>query len=362
MVYEDKFWEEEYWSVFGSRVWRIFKICNELIPIIGKDESIEYINTITQLSKYIVEKLSEKVEIEEPEDIGLKDIQLVIEFMKSIADIAIGKNTTVTLAWITRNITYEYIRANFTTIREKPDRFDYLASILDLTKLYDPPDLLKTSEVDLTMYHATGYLDNVEIESSIESVKGGRFRYVVKIRDKVNYEKDSLGSLIIRLGLMAWEILRRKPGIFSIFETIDPRNMYLEIARSRVPVKAHEIVETKSIQILGDGKVYSFKDEKIETDGSITITLASDQYSTSVPMPVACRTSVYELKGPLVYAYNFCQETDLLFKNTRYLIENEFRNRFNVVEFLRGIQPYIFLGLWDQIFIENSKFIVISRI
>lgn len=362
MVYEDRFWEDEYWTSFASRVWRLFKICNELIPILGRDESIEYINTVTQLSKRIVEKLSEKVEVEEPEDTGLRDIQLIIEFMKTLAELSIGRDTTITIAWIMRNITFEYARSSFTTIRERPDRFDYLTNILDLVKIYDPPELLKTSEVDLTLYHANGYLDNVEVEPSIESTKGGRFRYIVRIRDRVDYEKDGLGSLIIRLGLISWEILRSKPGILSIFETIDARNMYLEMARSRIPTKASEIIETRSIQALGDGKIYSFRDEKIEHDGAITITLVSDQYSASVPLPVACRTSVYELKGPLVYAYNFCEETDLLFRNTKYSIDNEYRARFNAIEFLRGIQPYIYLGVWDQVFISNNKFIIISRI
>lgn len=362
LVYEDKFWEDEYWSGFGSRVWRLFKVGVELLSIVGKDESSSYINTVVQLSKSIVEKLSERVEIEEPEDVGARDVMLVVEYMRSLAELAIGRDSTVTLAWVFRNTTFEYARASFTSIRERPERFDYLANILDLEKVYEPPDLLKSGEVDLSFYHATGYLDNVEIESSVEPMKGGRFRYIVKFRDRVDYERDGLGSLIVSLGLMSWETLRSKPGILAIFETIDPRSMYLEIARSRVPTKALEIVETRAIQALGDGKIYSLREERVEPDGTITITLASDQYSAGVPLPVACRAAVYELRGPLVYSYDFCQETDLLFRNTRHIFEKEHRNKYNVVEFLRGIQSYLFLGLWDQIFIDNrSKFVVVSR-
>ncbi len=360
MVYEEHFWEDDYWSRFGKEVWRLFKVSSELIGVLGKDEATDYVNTAAMLSKYIVEKLSEHVEIEEPEPPGVRDALLVTEFMKTIADFAIGKNPVTTLAWIMRNITYEYIRVNFESIYEKPERFDYLVNILGLEQIYEPPELLTGREIDLSFYHAPGYLDNTDILPGVEHAGGGRFRYVLKIRDRPDYEKMSIGALIVKLGLLSWEILRRKPGILSIFETTDARTLYLELAATKIPPQATEIIESKGIHVLGDGRIYYFKDEKFEPDGGITITLISDQYNVGVPIPKACRDSIYELRGPLVYIYEICLETDLLLRENKYSLSKEPSKKLNVVEYLRGIQPYIYLGVWDLVFKDN-KFIVVSR-
>lgn len=360
MVYNEIFWEDSYWARFGENVWRLFKISVELASILGKDEALDYVNTTALISKYIVEKLSEHVELEEPEPPGVRDAFLVTEYMKAIADFAIGKNPTVTLAWVMRNITYEYIRVHFESVYEKPERFDYLANILGLEQIYEPPELLTGREIDLTFYHAPGYLDHIDIKPGVEHAGGGRFRYVLEIRDNPVFEKASIGSLIAKLGLLSWEILRRKPGILSIFETTDARNLYLELAISKIPPQASEIIESRSIHVLGDGRIYYFRDERIESDGTLKLIFVSDQYNVGVPIPKACRDVVYELKGPLVYIYEVCLETDLLLRENKHSISDESSRKINVVEFLRGIQPYVFLGLWDLVF-KDDKFIVFSR-
>jgi len=361
MVYDQPFWMDSFWSSFGTFVWRLFKISTELSSIIGSDESTEYINTIALISKHIVEKLSEHVDIEEPEEPGARDAYLVSEFMKNMAELAIGKNPVTTLAWVMRNITFEYARVNFEPIYEKPERFDYLSKMIGLELVYQPPELLTGREIDLSFYHLPGYLDNVEIEPSVDHAGGGRFRYVLKIREKTDFEKSSIGALIARLGLISWDLLRHKPGILSVFETTDARSMYLELAVSKIPPQASEIIESRAIHVFGDGKIYYFRDEKMGPDGSIHITFQSDQYNVSIPMPKACRDSLYELKGPLVYVYEICVESDMLLREYKYGFGKEPVKKLNIVEYLRGIQPYIFLGLWDIVSIDN-RFMLISRI
>ena len=361
MVYEEKFWEEDYWSRFGTSVWALFKISVELLNILKEDECVPYVNTVIQLTKHIVEKLSEYVEIEEPEPPGARDAMLVTQFMRTLADFAIGKNPTVTLAWVFRNVTFEYVRASFNTIYEKPERFNYLASILDLKQVYQPPELLTGGEIDLSFYHLNGYLENPIIEPLVEPASGGRFKYILRIRDKPDFGKSGVGALIVRLGMLAWEILREKPGILAIFETVDARSLYFDLARSRIPARATEIVESLAIHVLGDGKIYRFREEKVEADGTITLTFVSDEYNMGVPIPKSCRNVVYEFKGPLVHAYEFCQETDLLFRENKYEVSGEAKKKMNVVEFLRGIQPYLFLGVWDMFYL-GDKFILFSRI
>ena len=361
MVYDEKFWEEDYWSRFGSEVWSLFKTAVELTSVLREDECLPYVNAVINVSKNIVEKLSEHVELEEPEPPGARDATLVTEFMRKIAGFAIGKNPTVTLAWVFRNVTYEYVRSSFDSIAEKPERFDYLASILGLKQVYQPPEILTSGEIDLSLYRISDYMENITIETSVEPGSGGRFKYVLRVRDKPELEKSSIGSLIIRLGMLAWEILRSKPGILAIFETVDARTLYLDLARSRIPARSTELVEALALHVLGDGKIYRFREEKIESDGSITLTFISDDYNVGVPIPKACRNVVYEFKGPLVHVYELCEETDLLLRETKYSVGDSVKKKFNVVEFLRAIQPYIFLGVWDTALI-GDKFIIFSRV
>ncbi len=361
MPIHGEFWREEYWSRFARDVWRLFIISNELASILGHDEAAGYVEATALLTKHIVEKLSEYVEVEEPEHPGVTGAMLVSEYMKSLAEYAIGKNPVVTLAWVFRNITFEYARANYEEIREKPERFDYLAEILGLEPVYEPPELLTGGEIDLRLYHAVGHLDNVVFEPGSEHLGGNRFRYVFRIKDMIDYGKASIAALIIRLGMLSWEILHSKPGILSIFETTDARSMYLELASTKIPPLAHEIVETRGINVLGDGKVFYIRSERIDSDASINMEFFSDTYDVNVPMPKACRSAVYRINGPLVYSYDLCLSTDILLKENSYGFGDDARNRLNIVEFLRGIQPYVYLGVWDLVFIDD-KILLYTRI
>jgi len=362
LVYEEQFWISKYWSKFAGDVWSLFKVSVELLGLLGsEEETSKYINLSALLTKHIVEKLSKYVEVEEPPSPGVKDAYLVVEFMKKISDFAIGKNPVVTLAWIFKNITYEYARVNFVSIAEKPERFDYLAKILELEEKYTPPEILTGREIDLTFYHAKGYLDHVELKVTIEHFGKGRFRYAVMFIDKPDFEKDSLASLIIRLGLLSWELLRSKPGILSIFDTVDARAQFLELAQSKIPSKAREIVESRPIRAVGDGKIFSLAEERIAPDGSILFKLVSDQYGVTVPMPKACRDVIYEYRGALVNVYEVCVETDILLRETKYSFSEQPLRKLNVIEYMRGIQPFIYLGLWDILY-YSDKHILITRI
>ncbi len=360
MVFREKFWEDSYWSNFGSSVWLLFKTSTLLLNILGSDESARYVEKTALLAKYIVEKLSEFIDIEEPEEPGARGADLVTLYMRMMADLAIGKNPTVTLAWIFRNISFEYARASFETIRDDPRRFDYLANILGLRVIYEPPELLTGGEIDLSLYHAPGYLDNLVFKARAESLGGGRFKYILEIGEKVDLEKQSVGALIVRLGLLSWEILGRKPGIFSIYEATDARTMYLELASTKIPTRARELVEEKDIIALGSDKIYFFKDEYIGENSSINLVYESDTYQAGVPMPKACSRSIYSFKGPLVFTTSLCASTDLLLRETKVEMGKEER-KTNIVEFLRGIHPYIFLGVWDLLILED-KILLISRI
>ncbi len=360
MVYRERFWEDEYWSRFGSNIWLLFKTSNLLLQTLGTDESASYVEKTALLTKYIVEKLSEYVDIEEPEPPGATGADLITYYMRMIADLAIGKNPTVTLVWVLRNISFEYIRASFDTVREDPSRFDYLANILGLQVVYEPPELLTGGEIDLSLYHAPGYLDNIVLKPRAESTGGGRFKYVLEITENINFEKQSIASLIIRLGLLSWEILRKKPGIFSIYETTDARSTYLELASAKIPSRAVELVEEIGLNVLGTGKIYIFKDEYLGENSSINLVYETDTYQVSVPVPKACLEALYELRGPLVFSGDFCLSTDILLKDTKYEL-GDVKRKTNVVEFLRSIHPYIFLGLWDLVFLGN-KILLVSRI
>jgi len=203
-------------------------------------------------------------------------------------------------------------------------------------------------------------MDHVELSLRAKSLGKGRFKYVVTLTDKLVPEESSICALIVRLGLLAWEILRRKPGIMAIYDTIDARTTYLELATSKIPPKAAEVIESHGIGVLGDGKIFIFKKEYIDTDGNIIAVIESDTYTVGVPVPKACKEAVYSWKGPLIHIHRLCTQTNLLLQETKYEIENTDR-KINVVEFLRGIQPYIFLGLWDIILYED-KTILYSRI
>jgi len=360
VVYEERFWEDEYWSRFGSGVWLLYKLSIEVSALLKNDESLPYVNLIAELSKNIVEKLSEHVELEEPESPGGRDVSLVIEFMRRVAEYAIGKNPTVTLAWVMRCITYEYARASFTSIAEKPERFAYLAEILGMERVYQPPELLTGGLVDLALYRFKGYLEKPLIEAGVEVKSGGRFRYAIRISEKLDTSKASIGSLIVWLGLTSWELLRSKHGILAMFETTDARALYIDIARTRVPVKAVEITERLGLQVMGDGRIFKLRDERISGDRSITLTYVSDEYSVGIPMPKACRDVVYEFAGPIVQIHEFCSEADMLLREVKWSINSSVKRKVNVVEFMRGIQPYIFLGLWDLVLLDNG-FVLLTR-
>lgn len=362
MVYDEQFWLDKYWSKFAGDTWGLFKISVELLGLIsGEEEVSRYVNLSAQLSKHIVEKLSRYVEVEEPPAPGVKDAYLIVEFMKKISEFVIGKNPVVTLTWIFKNITFEYARVNFVSIAEKPERFDYLAKILELEEKYTPPEILTGREIDLTFYHAKGYLDHVELSGLVEHFGKGRFRYAILITDKPDFEKDSLASLIIRLGLLSWELLKSKPGILSIFDTIDAKAQFLEMAQSKIPSKAREIVDSKPIRVIGDGKIFSLAEEKVGPDGSIVFKLTSDQYGVTVPMPKACRDALYEYRGALVNVYEICVETDILLRETKCSFSEQPARKLNVIEYMRGIQPFVYLGLWDIIF-QGDKHLLITRI
>ncbi len=360
MIYRERFWEEDYWTRFGERVWYLFKVSTSLIGILGNDESTPYVELTAKLAKYIVEKLSEYVEVEEPVGSSVIGAELVTEYMRSLADFAIGKDYTVTLAWVFRNITFEYARASFDQISEDPRRFDYLADILGLRVIYEPPELLTGGEIDLSLYHAPGHMDHVELSLRAKSLGKGRFKYVVTLTDKFVPEESSIGALIVRLGLLAWEMLRRKPGIMAIYDTIDARTTYLELATSRIPPKATEVIESHGIGVLGDGRIFIFKREYVDTDGNIIVVVESETYTMGTPVHKACKETVYSWKGPLIHIHKFCTQTDLLLQETKYEIEDTDR-KINVVEFVRGIQPYIFLGLWDLI-LYDDKTMLYTRI
>ncbi len=362
MVYTEKFWLDTYWIRFGERVWRLFKTSTVLIGMLGTDESARYVELTAILTKYLVEKLSEYVELEEPEASGAVGAALITEYMRSIADFAIGKDPTVTLAWVFKNITFEYARASFDTIAEDPRRFDYLADILGLRVIYEPPELLTGGEIDLSLYHAHGYLDKIKINPGVISLGGSRFKYVLRITDEFKPEEESIGSLIIKLGLLAWEILRRKPGILAIYDTVDARSTYLELATGKIPPRSAEIVESLDLGVLGDGKIYTVKDEHMNDKGEINIVFESDQYTVGVPMPRACRDVVYGFKGPLVYSGDLCLESDILLREYKYEINEPSSKKTSVIEFLRGIQPYVFLGLWDFLLTDKGDIILYTRI
>ncbi len=362
MVYTEKFWQDTYWIRFGERVWRLFKTSTTLIGMLGSDESVRYVELTAVIAKYLVEKLSEYVEMEEPESSGAMGAALITEYMRSVADFAIGKNPTVTLAWVFRNITFEYARASFESITEDPRRFDYLADILGLKVIYEPPELLTGGEIDLSLYHAPGYLDHITIHPGVVSLGGGRFKYILRITSEFKPEEESVGSLIVKLGLLAWEILRRKPGILAIYDTVDARSAYLELASGKIPSKAAEIVESLGLGVLGDGKIYTVKEESMNDKGEINIVFHSDQYTVRVPMPKACRDAVYGFNGPLVYAGAICLESDILLRENKYTIKDPAEKKTSIVEFLRGVQPYIYLGLWDIMITERGSIILYTRI
>lgn len=361
MVYQEQFWLDKYWSDFGKKTWRLFKTSVELLGVLGEsDEASKFVNLAALLAKHIVEKLSKHVDVEEPEFSGSKDAYLVVDFMKEIADFAIGKNPTVTLTWLLRNVSFEFVRVNFNTVMEKPERFDYLIKILGFKEIYTPPEILTGREIDLTFYHAPGYLDNVEVKTGVEHVGKGKFKYIIELIDKPNFENNSLASLITRLGLLSWEILRSKPGILSIFETVDAKAQFLELAQTKIPSKSREIVESRSIHALGDGRVYHIAEERVTPEGSILIKLVSDQYNVGIPMPKACRDAVFEFKGAIINVYEVCLETDIVLRETKHSYSSEPVRKLNVIEYIRGIQPLVYLGLWDIVYI-NGKHMLIAR-
>jgi hypothetical protein len=196
----------------------------------------------------------------------------------------------------------------------------------------------------LSIYHAAGFLDKPAFDVGAISLGGGRFRYVLKVTDTFKPSEEGIGSLIVRLGLLAWEVLRRKPGILAIYDTVDARSTYMELAIGKIPPKSAEIIESRDIGALGDGKIFTFKDDRIDEKGNIIVTFQSDDYKVEVPVPKACRDAAYTFKGPLVYKNSVCTETDILLKDNKYNI-SETNNKLNAIEFLRGIQPHIFLGV-----------------
>ena len=362
MSFEPKFWEDKFWEETGNRVWYLFEYAVRSLDVLSDDDSGEYVRACAEISKGIVEKLSEYVDLSEPTIPEMSGAEAVIEFMKNLAELCIGRDYAVTLAWTLRFITIEYLLASYPVLKDKPEYIDKLFDILGSDVVYEPPAMFRTSEIDLTVYGFPGYLDNVSIETT--SVRKGREGFVYKLvfRDKnPDIDKQSLGSLLVKLGLLSWHLLSRKPGILSIFETTDARTVYLERASTRVPVEVRDSVDSLGLAFLGDGSIFYYVDEYIGGENRHTIVYHSEQLKPGQPMPRACKDAYYVIKGGIVYKKRFCIESNISLDKTVYDVSEQLDWRTNILQFLRTLSPYIFLGIVDVVRIKNDQWLLIMR-
>ncbi len=361
MPFEPKFWEDSFWVSLGNRVWYLFEYAVRSLDVLGDDDSGEYVRACAELSKGIVEKLSEYFELSEPVVPEMGGAEAVIEFMRNLAEFCIGRDHAITLAWTTRFITIEYVLASYPILKSKPDYLDKLFEILGSDVVYEPPSLFRSGEIDLTVYGFPGYLDDVSIEVSSVRKDKEQFVYKVLFRDKsFNVDKQSLGSLLIKLGLLAWHILSRKPGILSIFETTDARTIYLERASTRIPSEARDSMESIDLGFFGDGRKFYFEDEYIGEGGHV-IVYRSDPYKAAYPIPKACKEAFYYIKGGVVYKKSICMETTLTLSKTTQSFSEQPGWKANILQFLRTLSPYIFLGIVDIVKLKSDQWVLVMR-
>ncbi len=363
MPFEPRFWEDKFWRGIGERVWTLLEYARHSLDVLKGDESEEYIKASALISKTIVEKISEEFELSEPEIPELSGADAVTEYMKLLAEMAIGRDEAITLAWTLRFITLEYLYASYPVLKAKPELADELLGRLGSDLVYDPPSMFKTSDIDLTIYAFKGYLDNINVTADIVREGGEKFRYKLVIRDKeADPEKQSLGSLLVKLGLLSWYIMAARPGLLTIYRTTDVRGVYLDRAGTRVPSAARDLVDEVGVVFLGDGSPFTFFREYIGEKGAHIIEFTSEQYKPSFPVPKACKESVYVVHGGIIRRRNLCVEANITLSKVNYILGEESEWKTSAVEFLRGLSPYIFLGVVEVVRLQNDEWILITRV
>ncbi|GEM_PF-2041775 len=363
MPFEPKFWEKRFWTDTGNRVWRLLELARLSLDVLKGDESEEYIRASAVLSKAIVEKISEEYELEEPELPELSGADAVTEYMKQLADTAIGRDEAVTLAWTIRFTTLEYIFASYPVLKAKPELLDTLLDFLGSDLVYDPPNIFKSGDIDLTIYAFKGYLDNVDLVIDIVHEGKEQFRYRLKIIDKeTDPSKQGLGSLLVKLGLVSWYIISRRPGLLTIYRSPDIRSVYLDRAGTRIPSVARELVDSMGVVFLGDGSPFHIDSETVSGNGQHIVIFSSEQYKPSFPMPKACKDSVYTVHGGIFSRKGLCVETNITLSEANYSFTEESNWRVSAIELLRSLSPYIFLGVIDVVRLSNDQWIIFTRI
>ncbi len=360
MPFQPRFWEDKFWVSLGERLWALFELARATLELVEGDDSEPYVRAAAVISKKLVEGIGEKFELEEPVVGELTGARLVTEYMRLLSSFSIGRDEAVTLAWTTRFITAEYAFASFDFFSEKPENFDRWVALTGAEVFYEPPAIFRGGEIDLTIYHYPGYLDNPSIEASAEHAGEGRFRYRVRIVE-AGGGRESIGALLAKIGLVAWATLHDMPGILSVFRATDARSIYLERAATRIPSEAQELYESMNIGSLGDSKPFFFVAEGVDRDGRVWMEYRCEPEKLGYPVPRKCSDAVYLIKGALVWRERLCLETNLTLTKTEHRIEASEQGRINVLEMLRGLSPYIFLGLIDVVKLGGKKFMLVSR-
>ncbi len=360
MPFRPRFWEDGFWVNLGERLWGLFELARATLELVEGDDSEPYVRAAAVVSKRLVELIGEKFELEEPVLGEFTGARLVTEYMRLLASFSIGRDEAVTLAWTTRFITAEYALASYEFFKEKPENLDRWIALTGAEVFYEPPALFRGGEIDLTIYHYPGYLEDPVIEPRAEHAGEGKFRYRVRITEKPG-GRESIGGLLAKIGLVAWATLHDMPGILSVFRATDARTIYLERAGTRIPSEAAELYDTMGMASLGDGKPYYFTGEGVDRDGRVWLEYASEPEKLGFPVPRKCSNSVYEIKGALVIRERLCLETNLSLTKTSYTIEATELQRLNVLEALRCLSPYIFLGLIDVVKLGGKKIMLVSR-